>query len=504
MRYKRLGVKGVLGLSLGFFTIMGMGSTLMAGTGKISLPLQMTMAREPKFPIRIYLKSKPDFGKIPVLITEKSAKGRWVYEALRDRARQSQRHLKDLLDAKKVAYEAFYIVNMIAIPEATAGLVKELELDPEIERIQTNRTFNALAPIIHDDDLVLKESMGIEPGIVATGAPQVWSTYGAKGQGVVVAGQDTGVDYNHEALIRQYRGNQGATQDHNFNWYDAVRKPMQSGRNPCGFGSPLPCDDDTHGTHTMGTVVGDNGAQEKIGMAPEAQWIACRNMDRGLGQPSTYIRCFEFFLAPFPLDGNGLEDGDPEKAPDVINNSWGCPLDEGCDGQEMKEVLTALATAGITTVVSAGNAGPGCSTINDQPATHSDLTLSVGAYNHRSGQIAGFSSRGPSLLDFKVGPDITAPGVGIRSSIPGGYYGGGYSGTSMAGPHVAGAVALLISAKPELRGHPDQITEILTATASPGKTSQTCGGLPGDKFPNNTFGSGVLNIFEAVKKARGL
>ena len=466
------------------------------------VPSEVHGFRKPTTPIRIYFKDQADLKQIPFVLKEKSARGTWVYHELRDTAQKSQKAVREMLERRKIAYESFYIVNMIAIAEATSDLVDELEKFEEIDRIRSDRAFAVETPAPFETDENTKNQRGIEGSVVATGAPTVWETYQAKGQGVVVAGQDTGVDYRHPALKNQYRGFADGEYKHDYNWFDAMEKPLQSGSNPCGFSSQEPCDDDTHGTHTMGTIVGDDGAQEKIGMAPEAQWIACRNMDRGLGQPSTYIKCFEFFLAPFPRRGQAQRDGRPDLAPDVINNSWGCPPDEGCDGQEMKSVLEALAVAGITTVVSAGNAGPGCGTINDQPATHSGLTLTVGAHNHRNKQIANFSSRGPSALDQKVGPDLTAPGVGIRSSVPGGGYAGGYSGTSMAGPHVAGAVALLISARPELRGQPAKISESLTASATPMTTSQSCGGLVGSQVPNNTFGFGLLNILKAVETTR--
>ncbi|RYZ65946.1 MAG: peptidase S8, partial [Proteobacteria bacterium] len=245
-----------------------------------------------------------------------------------------------------------------------------------------------------------------------------------------------------------------------------------------------------------------DGLGNEIGMAPDAQWMACRNMDAGNGKPSTYIECFEFFIAPYPQGEDPMTAGNPLKAPHVINNSWGCTADEGCVGQEITPVLEALYRAGVMVVVSAGNDGPGCSTIHEQPATLSPYTLSVGAHNHRDGKIASFSSRGPSTLDGQVGPDLTAPGVSIRSAVPGGGYASGmWSGTSMAGPHVAGAVALLWSAKPELIGNIDETAKIIRETATPTTSTQVCGNVAGTAVPNNTFGFGRLNVAAAVAKA---
>lgn len=165
----------------------------------------------------------------------------------------------------------------------------------------------------------------------------------------------------------------------------------------------------------------------------------------------------------------------------------------------MRPVLKAIAAAGIVNVVSAGNEGPGCASIGDQPATHSELTLAVGAIDHRCGAIAGFSSRGPSVLDGLVGPDVTAPGMSIRSSVPGGGYQAAlWSGTSMAGPHVAGLVALLWSAHPGLRGDVAETTRLIRATARPKTATERCGAVAGDAIPNNTYGYGIIDAWAAA------
>ena len=332
---------------------------------------------------------------------------------------------------------------MIALENATPELIQKIAARDDVRKIIAN-------PSVKQDFQKPKSKLRIEgvegvgENIVSTGAVRVWNELNVKGRGIVIAGQDTGVQWDHPALATQYRGFSKGGVDHAYNWHDAIHKGITPGKNPCGFNSNIPCDDDQHGTHTMGTVIGDDGAENKIGMAPESQWMACRNMDRGTGRPTTYIECFEYFLAPYRFGENSMTDGDPVKAPHVINNSWGCPPEEGCEGSEMIGVLEAMAKAGIMVVVSAGNAGPDCETINDQPATITEFTLSVGAHNHRNGKIADFSSRGPSKLDGGLGPDLTAPGVAVRSAIPGNKYDGSFwSGTSMAGPHVVGAVALL-------------------------------------------------------------
>ena len=174
---------------------------------------------------------------------------------------------------------------------------------------------------------------------------------GFKGETIVVAGADTGIRWTHDALKPHYRGWDGANANHNQNWHDSIHDSVG---NPCGNDSPEPCDDFFHGTHTIATAVGDDGGTNQVGMAPGAKWIGCRNMDQGNGTPARYIECMEFFLAPYPLNCTPNE-GDPTKAPDITNNSWGCPPSEGCVGEHLQAAVEAQGAAGIQMVVSAGN-----------------------------------------------------------------------------------------------------------------------------------------------------
>jgi subtilisin family serine protease len=255
----------------------------------------------------------------------------------------------------------------------------------------------------------------------------------------------------------------------------------------------------------MGTMVGDDGLGNQIGVAPKARWIACRNMERGNGSPATYIKSFEWFLAPTTLDD---KQPDPKRAPHVINNSWFCSEEEGCTSSAINAMMELavknLKAAGIVVVISAGNAGPKCSSVSEAPGSF-ESGFCVGATDIND-QIANFSSRGPKVFgSWKVPyikPNVTAPGVNIRSCVPGNGYGAGWNGTSMAGPHVAGAVALIISANPTLAGKVDIIENILESTAVPLKTSDTCGDLKVDTIPNFTYGFGRIDALAAVKKAQ--
>jgi subtilisin family serine protease len=319
-----------------------------------------------------------------------------------------------------------------------------------------------------------------------------------------VAGQDSGYDWTHPALQPHYRGWDGQTAEHDFNWHDAWDD------------TAVPFDDDLHGTHTMGIVLGDDGGENRTGVAPGAEWIGCRNMRRGFGNPGSYAECTEFFLAPYPHGGDPFTDGDVGWAPHVVNNSWGCPEIEGCEPETLRPAVEALRAAGIMMVVSAGNEGPACGTVTSPPANY-EAAFSVGATDN-GGHVVGFSSRGP--VDGLLKPDVTAPGFRVRSSLPGGGY--GYAdGTSMAGPHVAGLVALLWSAAPDLIGDMDATAALICETALPRPVDRACtrvdevpegplwalmsnpicacGGVTG--VPNNVYGCGFIDAGSAVREA---
>jgi subtilisin family serine protease len=370
----------------------------------------------------------------------------------------------------------------VALALASRSEVARIEGNPEVHNNVDERAEQSSA---------LPET--IETGVTNTRAPEVWAL-GFNGQGVVLAGADTGYRWTHNALKPHYRGWNGSTANHDYNWHDSIH----TGGGVCGADSPQPCDDDGHGSHTMGTSVGDDGAGNQVGMAPGAKWIGCRNMDQGDGTPARYIECMEFFLAPYPVNGTPAQ-GDPTKAPHITTNSWGCPPSEGCSAGSLQQAVEAQRAAGIMMVVAAGNAGPSCSTVNDPPGIY-DANYSVGAFSASTNTIASFSSRGPVTLDGsnRLKPDISAPGVSVRSS-----YGSGdtayasLSGTSMATPHVAGAVALLWSAQPGIRGNVSFAEQILN-TAAVHVSSTACSS---NGVPNNTYGNGRLDIKAAVDAA---
>ncbi len=414
-------------------------------------------------------------------------------------ALRSQSRLQSLLDARKVESRPFWIVNAIWARIPRADLERYAEL-PEVVQIAANPHVRGLGqgdgfswlqePTTPEAPKVIA---AVEGNITAVKAPQVWALSNA-GQGAVVSGADTGYQWDHPALKRQYRGWNGTTANHNYNWHDAIHDSVG---NPCGNDSPAPCDDNQHGTHTMGTMVGDDGAANQIGVAPGARWIGCRNMNAGDGTPARYIECIQWATAPTNLSGNLP---DPSMAPDSINNSWGCPTSEGCTTSNfnlISDAIHAARQAGVLFVASAGNSGSACSTVSDPPAIFAE-SFAVAATNN-AGTVTSFSSRGPVTVDGsgRLKPDIAAPGSAVRSSIPGNSY-SSLSGTSMAGPHVAGAVALLIGANPSLRGQPAQLQAALYNSAIARTSAQNCGSFMGSVVPNAVYGKGSLDVLAAV------
>ena len=448
----------------------------------------------------VYLQEQADLSQAERLPT-KLEKGAFVYQRLSQTAARTQGPLLQLLAdeasrSSAVQYRPYWVANMIWV-RGDGVLVEKIARRVDVARLYANPAVKVIEP--EPAALAPEPSapQAIEWNISKVQAPLVWAA-GYTGQGTVIAGQDTGYDWNHPALKGHYRGWDGAAADHNYSWHDAihVNDPHTVAGNPCGFDAPAPCDDQGHGTHTMGSMVGDDGAGNQVGMAPGAKWIACRNMEEGWGKPETYSECFQWFIAPTDLSNSNPR---PDLAPDVINNSWGCPPSEGCNWDSLLTVVQNVRAAGIMVVQSAGNSGSSCSTVSD-PAAIYDEVFTVGNTTSTDA-ISGSSSRGPVTVDGsnRMKPDISAPGTSVRSSYPGGGY-ATFSGTSMAGPHVAGLVALLLSGQPALRGQIAQIEDLIRQTAVHlTSATQTCGGVPINTWPNNVFGYGRIDAWAAFQ-----
>ncbi|MEU8260846.1 S8 family serine peptidase [Micromonospora sp. NPDC048999] len=393
-----------------------------------------------------------------------------VYRRLVATADRTQGDLRRKLTRLHLHPTPYYLVNAIET-DGGPGVRAWLSARPEVARVlisQRLRPLPAMAPPARGSQ---PAPTGPVWNVSLIGADRVWSELGVTGSGIVVGTSDSGVDGRHPALAAGFRGGDDS-------WYD----PWEHRRTPG--------DRDGHGTHTIGSAVGRNG----IGVAPGAQWVGCVNLDRNLGSPAHYLDCLQFMLAPFPAGGNPFTDGRPDRAPDVLTNSWGCPPIEGCDPGALRPATAALAAAGILLVVAAGNSGPHCGSVTDPPAPYADV-LTVGAVD-RARQLTGFSSRGPAAGGLAK-PDLVAPGAGVLSAFPGGGY-ATLDGTSMATPQVAGVVALMWSANPALIGDLARTRQIILDTATSAGTppgTEQCGGT------QNLTGAGLVDADAAVRAA---
>lgn len=440
-------------------------------------------------------KSTPSAAKLSVRTS--------VVSALRETASRTQFKLEEYLRKAQQSgevkdYKSYFIVNAMAVT-SSKEVMERIALFPEVEKILPNEKRHLQKVEIDKDAAVepvvkmpavkpadeVSTSLGdskqatkdvnpssVEWNIAQINAPEVWNM-GIDGTGIVVANLDTGVDYNHPALRSKWRGldASGNIVDPELSWYDPHSH------------APLPADSHGHGTHTMGTMVGSEpDGSNQIGVAPGAKWIAVR-----IFNPDTtddiILDGGQWLLAPVDAEGN-LH---PELAPDVVNNSWGGG--PGID-EWFRPIVQAWRSAQIFPEFSAGNTdfdNPGGPGSVAAPANYPEA-FATGATDI-NGNLADFSLRGPSPYD-EIKPEVSAPGVNIRSSVPGGAYQGGWNGTSMAGPHTTAIAALLLQANHSLTV--DQLEEILTSTATPRTDSEY------PTTPNNGYGSGIVNALDAV------
>lgn len=463
----------------------------LAWTNKVD-PWVLQTSQDGETDFLVFLAEQADLSAAAAL-KSKTEKGAYVYQRLTEVAGRTQPALLAALRSKGIPYRPYWVANMIW---ARAGLsvIQTLAQRPDVVHLYANPRIQLELPA--HQPILLEE---VEPATLwnlrQINADDVWAL-GYTGQGAVIGGADTGYDWDHPALIRQYRGWDGASANHNYNWHDAIHSGTGI---PCPNNSPQPCDDynPSHGTHTMGIMLGDDGKGHKIGVAPGARWIGCRNMDNGFGTPATYAECYQWFIAPTDLNGQNPR---PDLAPDVVNNSWGCPYTEGCrEPNVLLAVVQAVRAAGILTVHSAGNSGLACGTVDEPAAIYSE-SFTVGATDTND-LIASFSSRGPVTVDGsnRMKPNVSAPGVNIYSSLQDGRY-GWLSGTSMAAPHVAGLAALLISVDPSLSGEVDWLETLIESSALPRTSAQNCGTVPTGGVPNNVYGWGRVDALSAADK----
>ncbi len=319
----------LVALVLGLVPMATLAAPSQPDWSKVAPSVLSTLEADGKAGFVAILTAQADLSGASALKT-KVERTTYVFEHLKAVADQTQGPVMDYLRSQDVKGKAYYIQNMIEVQEAGR---------PVVEGLIARADVAVIAPLpTPQHDPVVKEQTPeeqiatIEWNITRVRAPEVWAM-GVDGDGLVVANNDTGVYYQHPALVNKYRGNLGGGNfDHNYNWWDDGL---------CG-GYDYPYDCDSHGTHTMGTMVGDDGVGNQIGVAPGAQWMACAGMS---------YECFQFFLAPWDLNGqNPL----PEKAPDAINNSW-----YDSSGFDYRPIIQALNAAGVAVIKSAGNLGLG-------------------------------------------------------------------------------------------------------------------------------------------------
>lgn len=416
----------------------------------------------------IRFKDRADLGEAAA-IKDWAKRGTAVADALKKTAANSQSKIRAELDGSGTKYETFWATNAIKVSGGSLTMAQSFAAHAEVEGLY--------APVAYEVPEVTKGTdektvNALEWGVANINADDVWSQYGVKGAGITVANIDTGVQFNHPALVNSYRGNNGdGTFDHNYNWFRAAGS--------CA----APCDTNGHGTHTMGTMAGADGANQ-IGVAPEVKWIAangCCPSDAAL------VTSGQWMLEPTDLNG---QNPDASKRPNIINNSWGTTLPS--NDPFMEDVTLAWTASGIFGVWSNGNSGSACQTSGSPGSLVSNY--SAGAYDVNN-NIASFSSRGAGQ-NGEIKPNIAAPGVNVRSSIPGSGY-ASYNGTSMAAPHLAGAIALLWSAAPALVGDVTATRALLDDSATD-KADAQCGGTADD---NNVFGEGRLDALALLNGA---
>ncbi len=449
--------------------------------GNISPGLELRLAKMRSDEIQsclLVMKSQANTAQLNYRLSLRAAtrkeRHQEILNVLRTEASSSQSGIIDYLQEKIAQgsvkeFKAFWITNSIFL-RATKDEIEKVSSRNDVETVYENY------PVTLVDPVSVEESSGDqtknERCFSAIAVREAWSM-GYNGQGRLVCSFDTGVDGDHEALSSNWRGNNGGPAE--ACWFHP-------------YGSDFPQDKKGHGTHTMGTMVGIS-EDDTIGVAFEAQWIAAAVIDQGAGISQTIgdiLAAFQWAVDP---------DGNPETVddvPDVINNSWGIP--PGCKPACDETFWTAIdnvENAGIVVIFAAGNEGPDPASLRT-PADRISSPLncfSVGAIdaNDPAYPVASFSSRGPSGCDNQTKkPEVCAPGVEVFSCYRDNQY-RLMSGTSMAAPIVAGAVAILRQYNPDATV--DEIKEALVQSA-------TDLGPPGE---DNSYGMGLINIKRALE-----
>lgn len=473
--------------------VLACGSTQIAHAGSIEYGLAEVLDTQPAdqpLSVLVYMQDQVDVESLDLQLTAQRAtrqdRHATVVGQLNAMADATQRDLLDTLadlhDAGDVIeYRSFRVANIINVV-ANPSVVEMIADRDDVAMVYLDYPIELIAPVQSKADGSVLTDRAPEPGVVAVRAPEVWDM-GFTGAGILVSNLDTGVDGDHPALASRWAG---------------VADPRYAGHpewawfDPYNYQNDFPYDNGGHGTHTMGSVCGGLPGDE-VGVAPGAYWMAAAPIDRGGGVDQTVadvLESWDWIVDP---------DGDPNTVWDVPHtnsNSWGVTTGHGyppCD-ELFWSYVDACEAAGIMIIFSAGNEGTGGLRRPSDRATTDYNVMAVAAVdaNTAGWPIASFSSRGPTYCTpdetAAIKPDIAAPGVDVRSSVPGGGY-SYYSGTSMASPHVNGVAALIFEACPDLSI--EEVKEIIYQTAYD----------LGDPGEDNAYGWGMIDAYEAVNMA---
>ncbi|TMW65426.1 hypothetical protein Poli38472_008068 [Pythium oligandrum] len=440
--------------------------SLLTVTG--TLALEATKSRchtQDRLDVIITMKQRTE----PIVdsITEKvfscnSDRVKAIKDGLETLAQSSQTGVLGLLGESPIHYtrsESYWITNQVYAANATQELVEQLSNHPDVASVAPEQVFNIEAISAPPS------TNSTQWGVNKINTSAVW-TSGNMGEGVIVGIIDTGVRATHVAIKNNWRSTYG--------WFDPLNKTLGS----------TPYDALSHGTHVAGVIAGNNG----IGVAPNTQWIMCKGCRSDGCFTSDLLACFQFMTCPTRPNGSRA---DCSQMPRVVSNSWG-----GGQGLTIFDrAINLWRKAGIIPVFAAGNTGPNCGTVHS-PGDNANV-ITVGSSDPLD-TVSSFSARGPTVKGV-VKPDIIAPGWAIKSSCSGSdtEYCTKY-GTSMAAPHVAGAIALYLSAKPSATYNQVKLAFQKTAVNVTTPTGLSCGGTNDSMIPNNQFGYGRLDIGKAL------
>jgi subtilisin family serine protease len=394
-----------------------------------------------------------------------------------------QEPIRKLASAAGFSIKPFWIGNVVLVKQASAALVDKLRGMQNVVRLEAVKDVAHLVqPMVNSvEDETEAKTRRAQWNIEIINAPSAWAI--TRGEDITLSNVDTGVRYTHVAVVGSYRGNNNGVFNHDYNWLDPS-------------GAVVPFDNNGHGTHTMGTIVGSESSG--VGVAPGAKWIAAKGCAASSCSNAHLIESMQYVLCPTTQDGSQTN---CTKGADVMSNSWG----GGQGSTTFKAYIEAWLEAGSIPIFSQGNAGPTCGSANSP----GDLGIVIGVGStSRTDALSSFSSRGPGqgTADFPLlKPEISAPGEAVYSS----YHTSDtayatLSGTSMACPHVTGLVGLMLSVNPALDY--DQVLNILASTAvkslpAPSGVVTTCSGIPYTTYPNYFYGHGRIDAYAAVRSA---